>query len=1118
MGSTGVIGKRIDQYEILEEIGSGGMGRVYKAQDLSLDRMVAIKVLNLEDASASSNWIHQLRSEAQAAAKINSPNVVTIHQVSEDSDPPYIVMEYVKGRDLRQELRSRGSFNVPEVVRIACQVCDALAAAHRENVLHKDIKPGNIIISESGAVKVMDFGIAKIALPKHAGRDGPAGLMGTAAYMSPEQALGNPLDERTDLYSLGVVLYELLTGRLPFEGNTVAELIEKKVRETAPLPSDLGFALPGRLESLVMKALENDPELRFSSVLELKAALLACFPASAGSTEGLEDADLGAAAAVGARASRLDLVGRDSIINQLSDCLARTELGSGSVVILSGEAGVGKTAVLDETESAAERMGFVVLRGRCLYQDMPVPYFPYVSAIRGLFESAPSESISPIEKNEIKTLIEEGVTELRLFVPYLATVLDTGHRRSLEGTVGTTKQADPSKIFAALGGLFKRLSERRPILLVLDDFQWVDRTSLQLFHYLGRRSRRSRMLMVAAYRPEDLQRSSDGALHPVYDTLSRMETEGTLTRIEVERLSKADTFELLRTALRNTRFTEDFKSALYMETLGNPAFVLECLKSLREDGTIKWLDGHWQCVESIPNIRVPKRARDAIERRLECLGREERRVLACASVQGCTFTSDVLSAVLSMDRLDVLTVLHEFEKRYQIVRFQNAAYTFEHPLLWECAYDSLSQELRQEYHLLIARFMEQKFKPDSASALFSLANHYFKGGAYEKALPYLEKSVARAKDLHAHTEALAHLEKALEALSHLPSSRERMEQRLRLLEEAGGEAAALGDWKRALTRYEEARGICTARDDELEYARLTRLMGRAELERQNWDEAQARFREAMSIYAKQDRVEQMGELYLNLGSVSFELGNLDEVIDLFGKALEIGEALENRELLARACNNLGAASNVIGERHKAIEHYQKCLDNCVALEDRVGEARAYHNIGLTYSELKNWSEAANFFTKASLAAEELNNKSLHCLSTLALAEAYARLGKLKESEDLCERGLAGVRARDDKLSLADGHRVLGLVRTRQKRYEEAARFFEEGIEIAKGLGNQLQQAEGLRELGLMRRDKGDVDEAAVALAKARDLFRAIKADENAAEVEEELKSLESLRQAARRDN
>jgi len=1106
-----MIGKRIDQYEILEEIGSGGMGTVFKARDLSLDRTVAIKILKPDSGSGGSDWVDQLKSEAQAAAKISSPNVVTIHQVGEDSDPPYIVMEYVRGENIRQEIKKRGSFDVPEAARIACQVCDALAAAHREHILHKDIKPENVIISEEGTVKVMDFGIAKAAAPNQSGRDEDVAFMGTAAYMSPEQVLGNPLDERTDLYSLGVVMYELLTGRLPFEGDTVAEILEKKVRETAPLPSDLGFSLPGKLESLVMKAIENDPELRFRSAMELKRALLSCVPAGGDGRPDVGQKDAERIEPPHGRGSRPDLVGRDEIINQLCDSLERTKLGSGAAAVLSGEGGVGKTAILDETESAAERMGFVVLRGRCMYQDMPVPYFPYVSAIRGLLESPSGDSLSRAEMDEIKALIETGVTELRLFVPYLATVLDTDHRRGLEGAGKGTKDADPSKIFAALGRLFKSVWEHRPLLLILDDFQWVDRSSLQFFHYLGRLSRQSKMLMVAAYRPEDLQRDSNGSVHQVCDTLSRMEAEGRLTRMEVERLSKSDTFELLRTALRNTRFTEEFRSALYMETLGNPAFVLECLKSLREDGTIKWLDGHWQCVESIPSIRVPKRARDAIERRLECLGRDERRMLACASVQGCNFTSDALCAAMGMERLELLTVLHELEKSYQLVRFQNGAYTFEHPLLWECAYDSLSQELKQEYHLLIARFLEKGFRPDSASSLFSLANHYFKGGDYEKALPYLEQSVRRAEELHAHTEALAHLEKALEALNHLPSSKERMEQRLRLLEDAGGQAVALGDWRRAIARYEEARGICTGRNDIIEYARFTRLMGRAEFERQNWDEAQSRFTESMSIYAEQNRVEEMGEIYLNLGAVSFELGRLDEVVDLFGKALEIGEALENRSLLARAYNNLGAASNVIGDRHKAIEYYQKCLDNCVAAEDRVGEARAYHNIGLTYSELKNWAEAGNFFMKASLAAEELNNKALHCLSTLALAEAYARLGRLKESEELCDRGLAAVRARDDKLSLADGYKVLGLIRAGEKRYEEAAGFFEKGIEIARGLNNQRQQAEGLRELGLMLKSKGDQRAAAETLAKARDMFKAIKADENAAELESEIDLAESLK-------
>jgi predicted ATPase len=1095
-----VIGEKIDQYEVLEELGSGGMGTVYKARDLSLDRIVAVKVLSEKAGWESSEWTEQLKHEAQAAAKINCPNVVTVHQVSEASDPPFIVMEYVDGANLKQELRHRGAFTVPDAIKIAVQVCDALSAAHGANVLHKDIKPENIIISSAGIAKVMDFGIAR--MPRRGEKqDEGSGPAGTAAYMSPEQAMGNPLDERTDLYSLGVVMYELLTGRLPHEADTVDELLDKKIREVAPLPSDLGFSLPGRLESLIMKVLENDPEIRFRSADELKAAILACAPASFDlAVTGGQD-DSGAKDASGHGVAGLDLVGREDIVSQLADCLERAKIGSGTAVVLAGETGVGKTAILDEIQTQAESSGLLVLKGRCLYQDMPVPFFPYVTAIRALFECTATDGISRAEKETIRGLIEEGVTELRLFLPYLETVLHRDETERFDVTGEGRGSPNSSRIFAALGRLFAQVAECRPLLLMLDDFQWVDRSSLQLFHYLGCRSKHSKLMLLAAYRPEDLKPEPGCNTHPLLETFSRMSAEGKLTQIEVDRLSKAETSELLRRALRNTRFTEEFKAEIYDHTLGNPVFVLECLKSLREDGTIKWLDGRWQCVESIPSIGVPKRAKDAIERRLECLGRDERRLLACAAVQGCNFTSDVLGAVLGMERLDVLTVLNELEKKYEIVRFRSGAYSFEHPLLWECSYDALAEELRQEYHLLIARALEKKCKPTSASALFSLANHYYKGGDFERALPYLEKSVDKAKDLHAHSEALVHLEKALEALSHLESTEEMMDKRLSLLKDAGAEAAALGDWRRALARYEEARGICTAKGDLIDYAGLTRLMGKAESQRQNWSEAQARFSEAMSIYASSDQIEEMGELYLNLGGVAFELGKMDEVADLFAKSLEIGEALEDKGLITRASNNLGAAWNVMGERYKAIEYYQKCLENCADLEDRIGEARAYHNIGMTYAELKNWPEAAGFFKKAAELAEDINDKGLHSLAILGLAESYVRLDKLKESEELCERALAAVRTRDDKLSLADGYRILGVVRGRQKDYEKAVEFLKEGISIAKELSNQLQQAEGMRELGLILREKGDAEESTKVLNKALEIFKGMKADENAAEVE-----------------
>ena len=259
------------RYRLKEKIGSGGMAEVYLADDLLLGREVAVKVLHAQFA-ADPAFIQRFRHEAQAAANLNHPNIVNIYDWGNEGDQYYIVMEYVEGRDLKEILRSEGRLLPERAAEIAAEVCAALQFAHRGNLVHRDIKPHNIFITELGQVKVMDFGIA---------REGNGGgitqtgmVMGTPQYISPEQAQGLAVDGRSDIYSLGVVLYEILTGQLPFDDPNPVTVTYKQVREDPMPPSVIDPEIPATLEAIVMKAMSKNPANRFQNAQEMKADLL----------------------------------------------------------------------------------------------------------------------------------------------------------------------------------------------------------------------------------------------------------------------------------------------------------------------------------------------------------------------------------------------------------------------------------------------------------------------------------------------------------------------------------------------------------------------------------------------------------------------------------------------------------------------------------------------------------------------------------------------------------------------------------------------------------------------------------------------------------------------------
>jgi beta-lactam-binding protein with PASTA domain/predicted Ser/Thr protein kinase len=265
-------GRRVPQvlakrYEIVRRVGVGGMADVYLAEDTQLGREVAIKILHPQYAGDDS-FVERFRREAMSAAKLQHPNIVQIYDSGKDGDFNFIVMEYVEGKSLKDHLADEGPLEIGDATRIARDVLAALAYAHRTGLVHRDIKPGNILLSEEGKVQVTDFGIARAEAGSTMTQTGT--ILGTAYYLSPEQAQGLPLDGRSDIYSLGVVLYETLTGRRPFEGDSPVSIAYKHVREMARPPSHHREDIPRPLEAIVLNSLAKRPEDRYSS-----AALMA---------------------------------------------------------------------------------------------------------------------------------------------------------------------------------------------------------------------------------------------------------------------------------------------------------------------------------------------------------------------------------------------------------------------------------------------------------------------------------------------------------------------------------------------------------------------------------------------------------------------------------------------------------------------------------------------------------------------------------------------------------------------------------------------------------------------------------------------------------------------------
>lgn len=720
------------RYHVRSFLGEGGRKRVYLAHDRKLDREVAVAVIKTD--GLNEGGLARVGREAQAMGRLGDhPHIVTIHDVGDDSGQHYIVSQYMSGGSV-----DGLEFPLPveRTLEIAKGVSRGLAHAHDHSVIHRDLKPGNVWLDGDGTPKIGDFGLAVALDRSRLTMQGM--LVGTVAYMPPEQALGTEITARADLYSLGCMLYEMITGRPPFVSDNPTAVISQHINTRPVAPSWHSESCPQALEEIVLRLLEKKPADRFASAGDVLAALERVDPeqkaASHSESNVLDRLVLGV------------FVGREQELTRLRQAFDSAVAGHGGLVMLVGEPGIGKTRTTQELETYARMRGAQVLWGRTHEAAGAPAYWPWLQAGEQYSTAHVADLFEAVGVN----MPPSAIAELTRIFPWLRGQPNVGEPEP---------QSDPEvaqfRLFDAYTSYVRAISMNGPLVIALDDLHWADKPTLMMLQHIAREVARMPVLIVGNYRDTDINRQS-----ALSETLATLNREVGFDRIVLRGLNRDEVAAYIR-ARANVEPRPEVLDRIFEETEGNAFFLSEVVNLMAQEGTLT--------KDSVSDIAIPDGVREALGRRLNRLREETNDLLQIAAIIGRDFTYETLTLLGDHDEDELLKLIEEALDARVIEETETAGrYRFTHAQMQETLLDELSTTRRVRLHGQVGEALEKRYGARVEERAARLALHFVEASTLsprfsEKAACYSALAGRQSLEQSAYAEAARHFRAALAA-------------------------------------------------------------------------------------------------------------------------------------------------------------------------------------------------------------------------------------------------------------------------------------------------------------------------------------------------------------------
>ena len=883
-----MIGQKLsNRYDIRSELGRGGMGVVYRAHDPLLNREVAIKLI--PPTLLSPETEQRFQREAQLVAQMDHPAIVPIFDFGKHEGSLFFVMPVVEGTNLRWYQRE-SALTLGEVLDIGIQVAEALEYSHSRGVFHRDIKPENIMVVRDDRnrrrVRIMDFGLARGATESRITKTGT--IAGTLSYMSPEQVAATAVDHRTDIYSLGTVLYECLTGEPPFSGE-LQSILYRIVHEIPQSPRLLGADINEQLEEIILACIAKDPAKRPQHASEVADSLRRC-------QTGLHQSDLGKSVVMTKtlilpRVALSPFIGREKEQAELQKRLNAAISGECQFVVVSGEPGVGKTRLLDEIENLAKARKLLVLHGRSIEQDGAFPYQGFCEAIQEYFRQSDTSSAT-----DDRVELSDVAPDLISLFPMLTEITEIrsavmGDSKLAQTTSGGSQGPENrTQIFELLARTLTRLAAGKPLILFLEDLHAAE-ISIEALQYIVRRLGPTPTLIVGTYRTSEV----DSRSHPLLRMLDSFRGDRRFSAVALEPFSPAEHRLFLETLIGGPKLAESLVEKLYDGTEGNPFFTKELVRSLLDSGGIaKDQTGAWSlgAATGLSTGELPATIQQAVERRIERLPEELREVLSIASVIGKAFDSRDLEALAgAKDAEDAIDRLVEEGLLEEERESRGDRLTFSSGVVRDVLYGAISRRKRRSLHRKYAEEVEKRHAGRLERVYPQLVHHFSLGDVPDKTVEYGLRLAKAALDAFSPEEAARAAKTVLEFLD----------------EEWEGDQALEGDARMLLAQAYRVGGDVEAALKEAESA--ARILER--------EGQKARAVNALLLAAE----------------TAWQARKVEETTRLVQQVIEEARIVQDKESLRHVLSLAATLANLRGEYEKANAYLEETVSLAPATKE-----------------------------------------------------------------------------------------------------------------------------------------------------------------------------------------